>query len=102
MTFEEKLTKGEFVIPKCNNCQKIVWPPSKFCNYCFGHTSISNKTNEGKIIEFSRGPDYYFCLVEFEESVRIMAKMHDTPKLGQTVKIQKCGIDKGDYFFIVN
>ena len=55
----------------------------------------------GKIIEFSRQNDDYFCMVEFCDSIRIMAKMTTCPKKDQTVKILKCGIDKNNYFFHV-
>jgi len=34
MTFEDELRKGNFQIPECTNCKKIVWPPSYFCNHC--------------------------------------------------------------------
>ncbi|WP_306307577.1 hypothetical protein [Nitrosopumilus zosterae] len=79
----------------------MVWPPSEFCNHCFGEISLKKKAHEGKIIEFSRQDDMYFCLVEFDEEIKVMAKIPDTPKIGQTVKILKCGISNGNYFFQV-
>jgi len=57
---------------------------------------------EGKIIEFSKQNETYFCMVEFENTVKIMAKMLKTPKIDQIVKISKCGIVNGSYFFQVN
>jgi hypothetical protein len=56
---------------------------------------------EGKIIEFSRQNGEYFCMVEFGDSIRIMAKMMALPKKDQIVKISKCGISEGNYFFQV-
>ena len=102
MNFESRLSNGEFLIPKCTECKKIVWPPAEFCNHCFGIVSLEKDDFEGKIIEFSRQNDQYFCIVEFEDTIRIMANMSKTPKIGQMVKISKCGINDKSYFFHVN
>ncbi len=102
MNFEYELSKGRFSIPQCTVCKKIVWPPSEFCNYCFGKVSLKNNNFQGKIIEFSKQNDDYFCVVEFEETIRILAKIKSIPKIGQIVKISKCGINNGNYFFHVN
>ncbi len=102
MNFESKLAKGEFLIPKCSKCEKIVWPPTECCDYCFGTTYLAEGDFEGKIIEFSRQNDQYFCMVEFENTVKIMANIAKAPKIGQTVKILKCGIREKNYFFQVS
>ena len=99
MSFESRLSKGEFCIPECSECKKIVWPPSEVCSHCFGNVRLKEGDFEGKIIEFSRQNDQYFCMVEFESAVRIMAKISVTPEIGKSVKISKCGIDNGNYFF---
>ncbi|MCV0409945.1 zinc ribbon domain-containing protein [Nitrosopumilus sp.] len=101
MNFESELHNGNFYIPECTKCLKVVWPPSEFCNHCFGEISLKKKAHKGKIIEFSRQDDMYFCLVEFDEEIKVMAKIPDTPEIGQTVKISKCGISNGNYFFQV-
>ncbi|MFQ5781625.1 MAG: zinc ribbon domain-containing protein [Nitrosopumilus sp.] len=101
MNFESELSNGVFCIPECNECKKIVWPPSEFCSYCFGSVSLKKGDFEGKIIEFSRQNNEYFCLVEFDNKIKIMAKISGIPKINQTVKISKCGISNGDYFFHV-
>ena len=101
MNFESKLNGGVFCIPECIECKKIVWPPSEFCNHCFGRVFLKEGTFMGKIIEFSRQNDEYFCLVEFEKAIRIMAKTSKIPEIGQSVKISKCGIRDGNYFFQV-
>lgn len=101
MNFESKLSEGEFWIPECVNCKKIVWPPTEFCNHCFGNVSLKEGPFEGKILEFSSQNQQNFCLVEFENTLRIMAKISQKPELGQTVKISKCGIVNGNYFFEV-
>ena len=101
MSFEKELEKGQFCIPECTVCKKLVWPPSEFCDKCDGEISLKKEEFKGKIIEFSRQNEEYFCMVEFCDSIRIMAKMATCPKKDQTVKILKCGIDKNNYFFHV-
>jgi len=102
MSFESELLQGKFCIPECTVCKKIVWPPAEFCNHCFGQVSLKKGDFVGKIIEFSRQNEGYFCLVEFEKTIRIMAKILQIPEIGQTVKISKCGISNGNHFFYVN
>jgi|TARA_B110000467_G_C18005377_1_gene307648 uncharacterized protein len=102
MSFEKELENGKFYIPECTVCKKLVWPPSEFCDKCNGEISLKKEEFEGKIIEFSRQSEEYFCIVEFCDSVRIMAKMNTCPKKDQTVKILKCGIKDGSYYFHIN
>ncbi len=102
MSFESELLQGKFCIPECTVCKKIVWPPAEFCNHCFGQVSLKKGDFEGKIIEFSRQNEGYFCLVEFENTIRLMAKILEIPEIDQIVKISKCGISNGNYFFYVN
>ncbi len=102
MSFESKLSEGKFCIPECNECKKIVWPPSETCSHCFGNVHLKEGEFEGKIIEFSRQKDQYFCMVKFENTIRVMANMSEKPQIGKSVKISKCGLDKGSYFFQVN
>lgn len=101
MSFESKLNEGEFFIPECTECKKIVWPPAEFCNHCFGTVSLKEGPFEGKIMEFSRQNEQYFCLVEFENTIKIIANISKIPIIGQKVKISKCGINAGNYFFQV-
>ena len=102
MSFESELSQGIFCIPECTVCKKIVWPPADFCNQCFGSIFLKKGDFEGKIIEFSRQNKEYFCLVEFKNAIRIMAKISQIPEIDQIVKISKCGISNGSYFFYVN
>jgi uncharacterized OB-fold protein len=102
MNFESDLVQGVFSIPECTVCKKIVWPPTEFCDHCFGMVSLKRGDFEGKIIEFSRQGEEYFCIVEFEKTIRVMAKISQTPKIDQIVQISKCGVNNGNYFFYVN
>jgi len=99
MSFEEELSKGQFCIPECLACKKIIWPPSEFCDKCNEETSLKKGEFEGKIVEFSKQNENYFCVVEFFNSMKLMGKMTSIPKKNQTVKISKCGIIDGNYFF---
>ena len=101
MDFESELSKGIFCIPKCDKCHRVVWPPSDFCSYCLGKVILDAGDFFGKILEFSKQDDY-FCLVEFEEEIRVIAKIKQIPKIEQKVKISNCGISKGNYFFEVS
>lgn len=101
MNFESKLGEGEFCIPECTKCKKIVWPPVDFCKHCFGDVALKEGPFVGKILEFSSQNQRNFCVVEFENKIRIMAKISLKPEIGQTVKISKCGISEGSYFFEV-
>ena len=87
MSFEKELEQGRFYIPECLACKKLVWPPSEFCDSCNEETSLRKEEFKGKIIEFSRQNEEYFCMVEFGDSIRIMAKMIALPKKDQIVKI---------------
>lgn len=101
MSFESKLNKGKFCIPECVECKKIVWPPSDICNHCFGNVHLKEGDFEGKIMEFSRQNEQYFCMVEFENTIRIIANILEPPEIGKSVKISKCGIIDGNYSFQV-
>lgn len=102
MSFEAELEKGEFSIPECKSCDRVIWPPSEFCNKCFGLVSLRRGEFEGKVIEFSRHDNEYFCLVEFEKDIRILASILESPKIGKMVKMSRCGISNGSYFFQVS
>ena len=84
---------------KCSKCKKIVWPPVGFCDNCFGRVILKEKQKQGKIITFSKQKDKYFCVVEFEENIRIIAKSKQEPKKNQIVEIAECGIRDNSYFF---
>jgi len=99
MNFEDELTRGNFTIPECSSCKKIIWPPTEFCDVCYNETHLKSGQFLGKIIEYSKQNDEYFCMVEFLDTFRLIAKMKEKPENGQIVKILKCGISNGTYFF---
>ena len=103
MNFELELKKGNFIISECVHCKKIVWPPSEFCNQCFKEVSWRKGSNKGKIIEFSKQNNNYFCLVEIENTIKIMSKLTSgIPTVGQHVKMERCGIKDEDHYFEIS
>jgi len=93
MNFESELKKGNFMVTECNNCQKIVWPPSIFCNKCFKKTQWRKSTGEGKIIEFSKKDDQFFCIAEIENSIKIIGQIdYGIPAVGDKIRILECGM----------
>lgn len=100
MNFETELKKGEFFISECPKCKKIVWPPSEFCNQCLDHNSWRKSSGKGKIIEYSKKENTYFCVAEIEDSIKIIGELiSGKPKVGNQIKICDCGISNGNYFF---
>ncbi len=101
MSFESDLTKGVFSIPRCASCNKVSWPPAQFCSLCFGEIKLQQGQFSGKILAYSRKDDEYFCMVEIEPGMTLLAKALNPPKVGQIVKIVNCGIKNHGYFFDV-
>lgn len=100
MNFEEELAKGNFMISTCTKCELTVWPPNDICSRCFNDTKWEKCSEVGKVIEYSQKNDTYFCLAEFEKSVRIMGILSGTePEINQKVRLVKANIRNGDYHF---
>lgn len=101
ITFEEELLKGNFVICECKKCETIVWPPSDTCNVCFNHVIWRSASKIGKIIEFSKKEDSFFCIGEFENKIRILGTldMKKSPNNGMSIRLTYCGIKDGNYAF---
>ena len=91
---------GNFVISECPHCKEIVWPPSEICNRCLNENSWRECSRIGKIVEFSKKGNNYFCVAEIEHSIKLIGEIvSGTPKTDGKVKIVSCGIDNSDYFF---
>lgn len=98
--FEAELKNGRFAVSECPRCQKVIWPPSEFCTHCFGNTVWRTINESGTLVEYSSKDGKMFCMVEFENSIRIMGTLHSikVPATGQKVKIASCGFDKSPQF----
>ena len=100
MNFDSELRKGNFPLSECNHCKIIVWPPSEFCNQCLKENSWRECSRVGKIIEFSKKENIYFCVAKIENSIKIMGEIiSGVPKIGGQIKIVDCGIANNNYFF---
>lgn len=93
--------ENELICSDCEKCKKLVWPPNDYCNRCFGEVIWRPISQIGKLIEFSKKDETMFCLVEFEDDIRIMGSLDgtNTPVIGQSIKIIKCE-DHGNLEFV--
>lgn len=100
MSFESELKKGKFVVGECTKCHKVNWPPNHSCSTCFGELTFRAVKEPGIIVEWSGKGDDVFCIVEFEESVRVIGTMYEHSELspGQKVRIAKCSFDQTPKF----
>ncbi|MDX1441572.1 MAG: zinc ribbon domain-containing protein [Nitrosopumilaceae archaeon] len=98
MKFESELKKGSFFLSECPNCQKIVWPPSEYCDQCLQEVNWRKSTGVGKIIEFSRQNNQIFCVAEIENTVRLLGEIiSGIPDIGKNVIITDCTIEKENH-----
>ncbi|TBR12269.1 MAG: hypothetical protein EPO62_00455 [Candidatus Nitrosotenuis sp.] len=100
MIFEAELKNGRFVVPECPKCQKLVWPPSDSCTRCFGNTVWRTADEPGTLVEYSAKDGKLFCMVEFENSIRVMGALEcdKAPAVGQKVRVLSCGFDNSPRF----
>jgi len=100
--FEQELKNNNFVCSSCQKCNKLVWPPSDFCNSCFGSVTWRQVAKTAKLVEFSRHGNEVFCIAEFESSIRIMGSIKNASdlKIGQSLILIKCDFD-GKWKFIL-
>ena len=104
--FETGLKNGKFVCSECSKCNKLVWPPSDYCNVCFGVVKWRQVSKNGKLVEFSKKDDKIFCIAEFENMIRIMGELEiglKTPLIGNDLELVKCNyVNKEKFFFQLN
>ncbi len=100
--FETELKKGNFVIGDCPKCKMVIWPPSDYCCKCFDKLNWKKSKSFGKVIEFSKKDNAYFCITEFEEKIRIIGSLRNVknePQIGQKVKLERCSMTDNNYNF---
>ena len=100
--FHQELQNNNFVCGSCPKCNKLVWPPSDFCNSCFGNVVWKPVGKTAKLIEFSHDKDGVFCIAEFEENIRIMGTIKNAKnlKIGQLLTLVKCDYDGKEKFIL--
>ena len=100
MNFESELKNGKFVLSECSECDKIVWPPSEFCDKCLKKTKWKKSSQKGEIIEFSKQENKIFCVVQMDKSIRIIGEIiSGNPNVGKSVLIASCGVKDNVYLF---
>ena len=100
--FQQELKNNNFVCSSCQKCNKLVWPPSDFCNSCFGSVTWRQVTKTAKLVEFSSRDNEVFCIAEFESSIRIMGSIQNASnlKIGQPLTLVKCDFDGKEKFIL--
>ena len=98
--FQNELVKGNFVISRCEKCNKNVWPVNDFCDNCFSNVIWVSGSRSGRIIEYSRQNDNWFCLVETDDNIRMLGtlKSDNEPKIEQKILLDDCFFDKKPCF----
>jgi len=100
LNFESELRQGRFTVGECNKCHRISWPPSDFCNNCFGNLQYRPVKEPGILLESSAKDGNFFGIVKFEDSIKVIGKIDSNieQKPGQMMKIASCGFDKSPKF----
>lgn len=98
--FEDELKNNNFVCSECVQCKQLVWPPSDFCNKCFGNVIWRPVSNKAILVEFSSKDGKYFCIAEFENGIRVFGILEGTPSLilGQNLMLKHCKYDETPKF----
>lgn len=93
--FEDELKNNNFICSAGTKCQHLVWPPSEFCNRCFGDTVWRPVSKNAKLVEVSRKDGKNFCIAEFEGNVRVFGTLLDSshPSPGQDLILEYCSYD---------
>ena len=81
--FQGALTKGEILLPKCEDCGAYHFFPRVLCPHCHGAAiSWKQATGKGRVHTTTvvrrkpeRGGDYNVCVVELDEGVRMMSRV---------------------------
>ena len=83
--FQQSLTNGEILLPKCDDCGAYHFFPRVLCPHCHGAAiSWKQATGKGRVYTTTvvrrsqnRGGDYNVCMVELQEGVRMMSRVED-------------------------
>lgn len=94
--FEVELKKNNFVCSECIKCKHLVWPPSDFCNKCFGDVIWRPVSKNATLVEFSSKDEKHFCIGEFENSIRVFGTVEGKSTLipGQSLTLKHCSYDE--------
>jgi uncharacterized protein len=95
-TFWDATREGRLVLPRCGDCEFVIWYPRRFCPAC-GSRNVSwfDAAGTGTVYTFTivtkgggafrdAGP-YVVAFVELDEGPRLMTNIVDTPPESVTV-----------------
>ena len=103
--FWDATAEGRLLLPRCDNCQTVIWYPRPFCPSCASiHVEWIPASGRGTIYSFTvnrRGQAdlpayreagvYVLAYVELEEGPRVMTNIvdcdPDTVRIGQPVEV---------------
>ena len=64
--FESEIKAGNFVTSECIDCNKIVWPPSDFCDNCFMEVNWRKVSPNGKLMNGHKKIMIFFVLLNLK------------------------------------
>lgn len=90
------------LVAVCPACDRVSWPPSPHCPHCLVDTVRRSLPKSGRILEYSRVGETYFCMAEFGNGIRIMCALRGTstePVVGQSILLDRVERKGADYSF---
>jgi uncharacterized OB-fold protein len=98
--FEDELKRNNFICSECPKCDRLVWPPSEFCNKCLGSVIWRPLSREAVLIEYSSKDGKRFGMAEFENAIRVFGTIEGSSALnqGQSLVLKHCDFDKKPIF----
>jgi uncharacterized protein len=103
--FWDATAEGRLLLPRCQDCQAVIWYPRPFCPEC-GSTSIDwfkasgrgsvysytiNRRGQADLPEYRNAGVYVLAYVELEEGPRVLTNIvdcdPDNVRIGQSVEV---------------
>jgi uncharacterized OB-fold protein len=90
--FEQELKNNNFMCSECLKCKHLVWPPSDFCNKCFGVVRWRPVSKNATLVEISKKGERHFCIGEFENSIRVFGTLEGRTDIvpGHPIRLKHC------------
>lgn len=98
---------GKLVSSYCKNCDKYIWPPKHFCNYCNLAVSFKDVKREGIVLVKGysnlQGKKRPFAIGEFD-GIRIIGSINDDIVIGESIIMSEIRVTNGrlDIKFVSN
>lgn len=103
--FFEELGRRRFMVPRCDECGKYIYPPRDFCPFCNSRrTEWVEVEGEGTLYAFTTNPEgLHFAgktvgIVELKEGFKVFSLINasiDELEVGQPVKLEFTEVDLG-------